>query len=80
MQVLGETRACIEVKGSCRTGSTDHCEEVSYPPATSTSVERLFSAAGLIMEAKQNRLCPDKLNQLLFVRKGFLLGVIKPEW
>ena len=50
------------------------------PPATSTAVERLFSAAGLIMEAKQNRLCPDKLNQLLFVREGFLLGVIKLEW
>ena len=49
------------------------------PPATSTSVERLFSAAGLIMEAKRNRLCPDKLNQLLFVREGFLLGVIKLE-
>ena len=50
------------------------------PPATSTSVERLFSAAGLIMEAKRNCLCPDKLNQLLFVREGFLLGVIKLEW
>ena len=50
------------------------------PPATSTSVERLFSAAGLIMETKRNRLCPDKLNQLLFVREEFLLGVIKLEW
>ena len=50
------------------------------PPANSISVERLFSAAGLIMEAKRNRLCPDKLNQLLFVREGFLLGVIKLEW
>ena len=50
------------------------------PPATSTSVERLFSAAGLIMEAKRNCLCPDKLNQLLFVREEFLLGVIKLEW
>ena len=50
------------------------------PPATSTSVERLFSAAGLIMEAKRNNLCADELNQLLFVSEGFLLGVIKLEW
>ena len=28
------------------------------PSATSTAVERLFSAAGMIMEAKRNKLSP----------------------
>ena len=50
------------------------------PPATSTAVERLFSAAGLVMEAKRNRLCPDKLDMLLFLREAFLLATCKLEW
>ena len=50
------------------------------PPATSTAVERLFSCAGLIMEEKRNRLSPDTLDMLLFVRESFLLGVCKLEW
>ena len=50
------------------------------PPATSTAVERLFSAAGLVMEAKRNRLCPDELDMLLFLREAFLLATCKLEW
>lgn len=49
-------------------------------PATSTAGERLFSAAGLIMEAKRNRLSPATLNQMLFVREGFLLGLASIYW
>lgn len=50
------------------------------PPATSTAVERLFSAAGLIMEAKRNRLCPDTLDHILFLREAFLLGTCSLQW
>ena len=49
-------------------------------PATSTAVERLFSAAGLVMEAKRNRLSPDTLDKLLFVREGFMLGIVNLDW
>ena len=50
------------------------------PPATSTAVERLFSAAGLIMEAKRNRLCPKFVDKLLFLREAHLLGICKLDW
>lgn len=49
-------------------------------PATSTAVERLFSAAGLIMEAKRNRLSPDTLDEMLFVREAFMLGLVNLDW
>lgn len=50
------------------------------PPATSTCVERLFSAAGLIMDVKRNRLSPARLNNLLFLRENFLLGICGLQW
>ena len=50
------------------------------PPATSTAVERLFSAAGLIMEAKRNRLCPEFVDKFLFLREAHLLGICKLDW
>ena len=50
------------------------------PPSTSTCVERLFSAAGLIMEARRNRLSPERLNALLFLRENFLLMACKLVW
>ena len=34
------------------------CHRYLTPPSTSTAVERLFSAAGLIMESKRNKLSP----------------------
>ena len=50
------------------------------PPVTSTAVERLFSAAGLIMEAKRNRLCPEFVDKFLFLREAHLLGICKLDW
>ena len=40
------------------------------PPATSTAVERLFSAAGLIMDAKRNKLSPAFVDKLLFLHEA----------
>ena len=50
------------------------------PPATSTAVERLFSAAGLIMDAKRNKLSPTFVDKLLFLREAHLLGICKLDW
>ena len=50
------------------------------PPATSTTVERLFSAAGLIMDAKRNKLSPAFVDKLLFLREAHLLGICKLDW
>ena len=50
------------------------------PPATSTAVERLFSAAGLIMDAKRNKLSPAFVDKLLFLREAHLLGICKLDW
>ena len=38
------------------------------PPATSTDVERLFSVAGNILTDVRNRLLPDNVEKLLFMR------------
>ena len=48
--------------------------------ATSTAVERLFSAAGMIMEAKRNKLSPKFVDKLLFLREAYLLGICKMDW
>ena len=50
------------------------------PPATSTAVERLFSAAGLIMDSKRNKLSPTFVDKLLFLREAHLLGICKLDW
>ena len=50
------------------------------PPATSTAVERLFSAAGMIMEAKRNKLAPKYVDKLLFLREAYLLGICQLKW
>ena len=50
------------------------------PPATSMAVERLFSAAGLIMDAKRNKLSPAFVDKLLFLREAHLLGICKLDW
>ena len=49
-------------------------------PATSTAVERLFSAAGLILDAKRSKLDPSWVDHILFLREAFLLGNCKLEW
>ena len=49
-------------------------------PATSTAVERLFSAAGLILDAKRSKLDPSWVDHILFLREAFLLGTCKLEW
>ena len=50
------------------------------PPATSTAVERLFSAAGMIMEARRNKLSPKYVDKLLFLREAYLLGICEMNW
>ena len=50
------------------------------PTATSTAVERLFSAVGMIMEAKRNKLSPKYVDKLLFLREAYLLGICKMNW
>ena len=49
-------------------------------PATSTAVERLFSAAGLIMHSKRNKLSPAFVDKLLFLCEAHLLGICKLDW
>ena len=44
------------------------------------AVERLFSAAGLILEAKRSKLDPAWVDHILFLREAFLLGTCKLEW
>ena len=43
-------------------------------PATSTAVDRLFSAAGLILDAKRSKMDPAWVDHILFFREAFLLG------
>ena len=50
------------------------------PPATSTAVERLFSAAGMILESKRNKLAPEFVDKILFLREAFLLGICQMSW
>ena len=57
-----------------------HFTRYLTPPATSTAVERLFSAAGLIMDAKRNKLSPAFVDKLLFLREAHLLGICKLDW
>ena len=40
------------------------------PPPTSTDVERLFSIAGNILTDSRNRLTPENLEKLLFIRQN----------
>ena len=50
------------------------------PPTTSTAVERLFSAAGLILDARRSKLDPAWVDHILFLREAFLLGTCKLDW
>ena len=50
------------------------------PPATSTAVERLFSAAGMILESMRNKLAPEFVDKILFLREAFLLGICQMSW
>ena len=40
------------------------------PPPTSTDVERLFSVAGNILTAERNRLLPENVDKLLFLKEN----------
>ena len=42
------------------------------PPPTSTDVERLFSIAGNILTDSRNRLTPENLEKLLFIRQNYI--------
>ena len=42
------------------------------PPPTSTDVERLFSTAGNILTDARNRLTPENLQKLLFIRENLV--------
>ena len=44
-----------------------------YPPATSVSSERLFSAAGNLHDDKRNRILPTLTEDLLFIQNNFSL-------
>ena len=54
--------------------------KVKEAPATSTAVERLFSAASLILDAKRSKLDPAWVDHILFLREAFLLGTCKLDW
>ncbi|XP_065318822.1 uncharacterized protein LOC135926820 [Gordionus sp. m RMFG-2023] len=43
-------------------------------PATSTPSERIFSIAGLILNAKRTSLCPTNLNKILFIHDNYNLA------
>ena len=47
---------------------------------SNAAVERLFSAAGLILDAKRSKLDPAWVDHILFLREAFLLGTCKLEW
>ena len=47
-------------------------------PATSASVERLFSVAGQVVTAKRNRLHPSSVTLLVFLHEA-IPGVIERE-
>ena len=59
---------------------------INYPSryltalATSTAVEHLFSAAGLILDAKRSKLDPAWVDHIFFLREAFLLGTCKLDW
>ena len=83
---LAKTKRCIKC---LRKSSSDNagflitnCLSYRYltPPSTSTAVERLFSAAGLIMESKRNKLSPQFVDKLLFLREAYLLGLCDLAW
>ena len=66
--------------GCCCSLTQSFSNRYLTPPATSTAVERLFSAAGLIMDAKRNKLSPTFVDKLLFLREAHLLGICKLDW
>ena len=66
--------------GCCCSLTQSFSNRYLTPPATSTAVERLFSAAGLIMDAKRNRLSPTFVDKLLFLREAHLLGICNLSW
>jgi len=70
----------LEAKGPAGTALVALAKRYLTPPATSTAVERLFSAAGLIMDSKRNKLCPTFVDKLLFLREAHLLGVCQLSW
>ena len=53
---------------------------VLTPPATSTAVEQLFSRTGLLLEEHRSSMNPDRVYQMLFNRKKFLLNNFEMEF
>ena len=47
------------------------------PPPTSTDVERLFSVAGLILSDERNRLLPENVDKLLFIKENIRNKIFK---
>ena len=47
------------------------------PPPTSTNCERLFSAAGQIMDEKRAQLKPGNLDKILFLRENLIVNNLK---
>ena len=50
------------------------------PPPTSTSVERLFSSAGLFLDDNRSRLLPDNLEKMLFLRSNIVASNFSLDW
>jgi len=47
-------------------------------PCTSVDSERLFSAVSNVLDEKRNRLSPDRVEMLIFLKKNLHL-IVKPE-
>jgi len=50
------------------------------PAATTVDVERLFSECGFILSKKRNSLSPDRLDQIIFIRKNLYLVNFDIDW
>ena len=50
------------------------------PPPTSTSVERLFSSAGLFLDDNRSRLLPDNLEKMMFLRSNIVASNFSLDW
>jgi hypothetical protein len=50
------------------------------PVATTVDVERLFSECGNILNKKRNALSPDRLDEIIFIRKNIFLINFDIDW